>query len=45
MSTANKLHLMVNIPIAGDGFPNEAELNARNKIIDELDRYVRSVAS
>lgn len=38
MSTENKLHLMVNIPVAGEGFPNEAELNARNKIIDELDR-------
>jgi hypothetical protein len=38
MSAESKLHLMVNIPIAGDGFPNEDELNARNKIIDELDR-------
>ena len=38
MADENKVHLLVNIPVAGDGFPNEQELNARNKVIDELDR-------
>jgi hypothetical protein len=38
MSSGEKVYLSVEIPVAGDGFPNEAELNARNKIIDELDR-------
>jgi len=38
MSDENKVYLSVEIPLAGDGFPSEKELNARNKITDELDR-------
>jgi hypothetical protein len=42
MSTAGKLYVSVNItlkdPEANNGFPTSAELDARNKITDQLDR-------
>lgn len=42
MSSPGKVHISVDIPLrnpeANNGFPTAGELDARNKIIDELDR-------
>jgi hypothetical protein len=38
MSSAGKVYLSVEIPLSGDGFPNPAELKARNQITDALDK-------
>ena len=38
MSSVGKVYLSVEIPLSGDGFPNPAELKARNQITDELDK-------
>jgi hypothetical protein len=38
MCSVSKICLSVEIPLSGDGFPNPAELKARNQITDALDK-------
>ena len=37
-ASEDKVYLSVEMPISGETFPNPAELKARNKIIDALDK-------